>query len=73
MTFFRSARDENLRVEGPPMVGWQMTLLARMCRAYCSDHSALHVAEAQLSEVRGQVQTSPMYVFEVISPKLLGL
>jgi len=30
MTFFRPARDENLRVEGPPMVGWQMTQFARM-------------------------------------------
>ena len=30
MTFFRSARDENLRVEGPPIVGWQTTQFARM-------------------------------------------
>jgi len=29
MTFFRSAHDENLRVEGPPMLGRQTTQFAR--------------------------------------------
>jgi len=28
---FRSAHDENLRVEGQTMLGWQMTQFTRRC------------------------------------------
>ena len=58
MTFFRSARNENLRVEGPPMVGWKMTLFARMRSSLlqwsfcspCSRSAAVRVPTNKVSE-----------------------
>jgi len=38
MTFFRSAQDQNLRVEGPPVLGWQMTQFPRRRDSRFSDH-----------------------------------
>jgi len=59
--------SKTLRVEGPPMLGWQMIQFTRMHSSLCSDHStvwSLRQSSDKFSESR---------IFEAISRKLLGL
>jgi len=42
MAFFSSTHDDNLGVQGPPMLVWQMT---RRHSSLLQDHSTVHVAE----------------------------
>jgi len=39
MTFFRSSHDENLRVDRPPMLGWQMTPVRKHSHPFAHTNS----------------------------------
>ena len=71
MTFFKPARDKNLRVEGPPMVGWQRALFARMRSSLLQWSFYCQCSRSAAVGVRDQVPTNEVsepHIFEVISP-----
>jgi len=57
MQKFKSARDQNLRVEGLPMLVLKITQSKSQgdMAADFSDHPTVYAAATQVSEVRGQV------------------